>query len=92
MDKKVEALLESMKEQALKDVKVLIKNQIAIGYDPALEILTIKGKDLLPGEFADSIIDVIAKTAGPIIKDEIVKFLEKLSEDKAALPEPQAQA
>lgn len=78
MDNKTQQLLEAMKEQGLKDLKVLVKNQVAIAYDPAVAIAVEKAKALIPGNWDDAFIDIIVKTAGPILKEELMKALEKL--------------
>ena len=91
MDQKAQALVEAMKEQGLKDLKVLVSNQVTIALDPAVAIMVEKLKAIIPGTWDDGFIDIIVKNGLPILKEELKKQLEKIGQDSTPeLPAPQA--
>ena len=77
MDEK--QLLESMKQQALKDIEALLKNQVGIAYDQAVELAAQKLKDAIPGQADDAIIAVVVAAMKPVLKELLLEQIEKVA-------------
>lgn len=74
----MEELLKQMEAQAKKDLALALKNQIAIAYDVAVKEATGKVKEAIPGQVDDVIIDMVVPAITPLIKQELIKVIEKL--------------
>jgi hypothetical protein len=74
----MEELLKQMEVQAKKDLALALKNQIEIAYDAAVKEAAGKVKEAIPGQVDDVIIDMIVPAIAPLIKQELVKVIEKL--------------
>lgn len=72
-------LIETMKAQALKDIEALLKNQLAVAYDPAVAVVADKLKGFFPGQIDDAAIDIIFNAIKPLLKEELLKQVEKVS-------------
>ena len=72
-------LLESMKVQALKDVEVLLKNQVGVAFDEAIELAAGKLKTAIPGEVDDAIIAMVVASLKPVLKEQLLAQIEKIS-------------
>ena len=74
----MEELLKQMEAQAKKDLAMMLKNQIEIAYDAAVKEAAGKVKEAIPGQVDDVIIDMVVPAIAPLIKQELVKVIEKL--------------
>lgn len=74
----MEELLKQMEVQAKKDLALALKNQIEIAYDAAVKEAAGKVKEAIPGQVDDVIIDMIVPAIAPLIKQELIKVIEKL--------------
>jgi len=77
--KLMEPVLEQMKAQALKDLEVLLKNQVAVAYDSAAEVMKAKLKEIIPGTVDDAVIEMIAAPMLPALKALLLEQIEKIS-------------
>lgn len=73
-------LLEASKVQALKDIEVLLKNQVAVAYDAAIGLAASKVKTAIPGQVDDMIIDLVIASLGPVLKEQLLAQIEKIAE------------
>ena len=74
----MEELLKQMEVQAKKDVALLLKNQIAIAFDKAVEAGADEIKKAIPGQIDDAIIAMIVPVITPVIKEELLKLIGKI--------------
>lgn len=74
----MEELLKQMEVQAKKDVALLLKNQIALAFDAAINAGAEEIKKSVPGTIDDAIISLILPVITPVIKAELIKAIEKL--------------
>lgn len=72
-------LVENMKQQALKDLEVLLKNQVGVAYDEAIELAAQKLKDAIPGQADDAIIAVVVAAMKPVLKELLLEQIEKVA-------------
>ena len=72
-------LLEGMKVQALKDLEVLLKNQVGVAFDAAIELAAGKLKEAIPGEIDDAIIVMVVASLKPVLKEQLLAQIEKIS-------------
>lgn len=72
-------LLEAAKAQALKDLEVLLKNQVAVAYDAAIAMAAGKVKEAIPGQADDVIIDVVVASLKPVLKELLLQQIEKVA-------------
>lgn len=72
-------LLEGMKVQALKDLEVLLKNQVGVAFDAAIELAASKLKEAIPGEIDDAIIVMVVASLKPVLKEQLLAQIEKIS-------------
>lgn len=70
-------LVEAMKVQAIKDGKALVKNQIELAYDPAVELAVAKLSAAIPGQMDDVILNLVKANVAPILKASILEVIEK---------------
>lgn len=74
----MEELLKKMEVQAKKDVAALLKNQVALAYDVAVDEAAKKLKEVIPGQIDDAVIALVIPALAPLLKGELVKQIEKL--------------
>ena len=72
-------LLEASKVQALKDLEVLLKNQVGVAFDAAIELAAGKLKEAIPGEIDDTIIAMVVTSLKPVLKEQLLTQIEKIS-------------
>ena len=72
-------LITKMKEQALKDIETLLKNQVGVAYDEAIELASAKLKAAIPGEVDDVIINMVVSSLKPLLKDLLLAQIEKVA-------------
>ena len=72
-------LLDSMKVQALKDIEVLLKNQVGVAFDAAIELAGDKLKTAIPGEIDDAIIAMVVASLKPVLKEQLLAQIEKIA-------------
>ena len=72
-------LLEGMKAQALKDLEVLLKNQVSVAFDQAIELAAGKLKEAIPGDIDDAIIAMVVGSLKPVLKEQLLAQIEKIS-------------
>ena len=74
-----EELLQAAKVQALKDLEVLLKNQVGVVYDGAIQLAAQKLKEAIPGQVDDAVIDVVVAALSPVLKEQLLLQIEKVS-------------
>ena len=67
------------KKAVLKHGEVFAKGIIGDVYDPAMALAKEKLKQVIPGQVDDVVIDLIVSNLGPVLKEEILKQVDKLS-------------
>lgn len=72
-------LLEASKVQALKDLEVLLKNQVGVAFDAAIELAAGKLKEAIKGPVDDAVIDMIVAALSPVLKEQLLAQIEKIS-------------
>lgn len=65
-------------EQLKADAKTLVKNQIAVGCDAALDEAFAKLKAAIPGSIDDSIIEMVAPKLKELAKAELLALADKI--------------
>lgn len=74
-----QVIVEKMKAQGLKDLEVLLKNQVTVAYDEAIELAAGKLKDVIPGEIDDAIITMVVASLKPVLKEMLLAQIEKVA-------------
>lgn len=67
-------------KQAKQDLKAMVLNQVALAFDPAMQLAADKLKVAIPGQVDDAVIDVVMASLLPIGHKELVAQVEKLLE------------
>lgn len=74
----MEELLKQMEAQAKKDVALLLKNQVALAFDKAVEAGANEIKAKIPGNIDDAILALVVPVITPVIKEELLKLISKI--------------
>ena len=74
-------LKEVAKKAALKHGEVFFKGMIGDVYDPALVEAKEALKKAIPGQVDDLVIELVVGNLAPIFKAELLKQVEKISEE-----------
>lgn len=74
----MEEVLKQMEVQAKKDVAVLLKNQVAIGFEAALKEAAEKLKEVIPGDIDNAVIDMFAPKLAELLKEALLAQIAKL--------------
>jgi hypothetical protein len=72
---------ELAKKAALKHAEVFFEGMVKDLYDPALAVAKEELKKAIPGQVDDVVIELIVSNLGPVLKAELLKRVEKLSEE-----------
>lgn len=75
----VQEILDKAKAQALKDLQVLLKNQLDLSFDAAAALAIAKLKEAIPGQVDDMVIDVVAPKLIEILKELAAAQIAKVS-------------
>lgn len=72
-------ILNVMKAQALKDLEILLKNQMEVGFDEAAKLACEKMKAAIPGQVDDVVIDMVSSPLIAELKKALLAQVEKVS-------------
>jgi hypothetical protein len=72
-------LMAKMKEQALKDVETLLKNQVEVAYDEAIELASKELAEKIPGQVDDAVINMVVAALAPTLKAKLLEQIEKVA-------------
>lgn len=72
---------ELAKKSLLKHGELFVEGVLADLYEPALKEAVAKVKAAIPGQVDDVVLDLIVANLGPVLKAELLKQVEKLSEE-----------
>lgn len=72
---------QQMIEEAKKQAELLLEKAIVDHGDKAVEMLIEKMKELIPGKLDDLALDAIKPKAKEIIKEALLKQVEKISQE-----------
>lgn len=70
--------LEELKKDVLNAVEALVKKQLELKFDEAMNKALEKAKEAIPGEKYDFLVDIVGSKLVPVAKEELLKLADKI--------------